>query len=295
MRPLITSFAVVAVSVLIPSTASAMGTQFDVRPDPLAPFTMIDQISVARPAERMMLVTSPNGGSVLMPGVHTLVTWESKDSAGFVNIDYSTDDGATYTSIARAVTDLGSYSWRVPNEFAARAFVRVTQTDLVDTFASDRSDADFVINGAKPTAVSPVTGEQEEVTCVTHGDFILAPSFPTVYAVDANGYRRPFESEAILNTYDGAKRILPVTDATLTTLPLGAPLVPKPGTALVRFDVSPTVYVVDGSAEHPILRAIAREEIAVSRYGADWKSLVMTLPERYRNFYHGGSTIYTME
>ncbi|MEK7458807.1 MAG: hypothetical protein AAB663_00175 [Patescibacteria group bacterium] len=295
MRPLITSLAVVAVSVLIPSTASAMGTQFDVRPDPLAPFTVIDQTSIMRPAERMLLVTFPNGGNVLTPDVRASVTWESTSSAGFVNIEYSTDNGATYTTIAQGVTDLGSYSWRVPSMYSAQAFVRVTQTDLVDTFASDRSDSEFVINGAKPTAVSPVTGECEEVSPVAPGDFILAPSFPTVYGIDAGGNRRPFETEEILNTYDGAKRILPVTDATLTTLPLGAPLVPKPGVVLVRFAPSSTVYAVEGSAEYPILRAIAREEIAVSRYGDDWKSQVMTLPERYRNFYHGGSVIYTME
>ncbi len=272
-----------------------MGTQFDVRPDPLAPFTMIDQTSIMRPAERMLLVTSPNGGNVLTPGVRTLVTWESTGSTGFVDIDYSTDNGATYTTIAQGVTDLGSYAWRVPNVYAGHSFVRVTQTDLIDTFASDRSDCDFVINGAKPTAASPVTGLQEEITLVKPGDIITAPSFSTVYAVDGDGTRRPFALPGVIDTYtfEHNPRVV-VTDATLQTIPLGMPMLPKPGTALIKFPVARTVYAVEGNASYAILRPLHSEDIAAGIYGENWKEYVWTLPEDYKKYYHGGSEIVTV-
>lgn len=288
---------IAAGAALHPSSVSA-ASQFDTRTDPLAPFALIDQntYSPREQQPKMVRVTSPNGGEMLQPGARTWITWDTTGSAmEFVHITYSTDDGVTFTTIATGVPNSGSYAWRVPDVYASHAFILIEATDLVAVLASDRSDADFVLNGARPTAPSPVTGVLEEIVDVLPGDLVQSPSFSTIYAIDGDGARRPFELPGVLNTYDVAEEeVRTVTDATLPTLPLGVPMLPKPGVTLVQFPLARTVYAVEGSSSYAILRPIHSEAIAEAMYGEDWKAYVWTLPGNYRDFYHSGSEIVTV-
>lgn len=284
-------------SVLQPSNASAMATQFQTDGDPLTPFARVKHSTIwIDPSPQTLLVTGPNGGEVLEPGDRVWITWDSTGHAmEFVNITYSTDDGVTSTTIAAGIPNTGSYAWRVPDVYAMHAFVHVEATDLVNVLAADRSDADFVIDGARPMAPSPVTGLSEEVTEVMPGDIVRSPSFTTVYAIDGDDARRPFELPGVLETYDIADEAINlVTDATLPTIPLGTPMLPKPGTTLIQFPLARAVYAVEGSSSYAILRPLHSETIASAIYGEEWKEYVWTLPEGYRNFYHGGSEIVTV-
>lgn len=289
----------VLVSAFRPTSASAMATQFQPRSNPLEPFVILDQngTSVQQTAQpQTVLVTAPNGGETLRPGSRVWITWDSTGRAmEFVHITYSTDDGATTTTIAKGIPNTGSYAWRVPDVYAPHAFVRVDVTDLASVLASDRSDADFVIDGTRPMAPSPVTGAAEVITDVEPGDIVQSPSFATVYAIDGDGTRRPFDVPGVLETYDVAdEAIAVVTDATLPTIPLGVPMLPKPGVALVQFPFARTVYAVEGSGSYAILRPLHSEAIAAAMYGEEWKLYVWMLPEGYRHFYHGGSEIVTV-
>lgn len=286
---------VIASVVLLPSSASAMASQFDPRADVHTPFAVIAQQSFLSPVAHSVHIIAPQGGEILTPLTATTIAWDSQSSLGFVNIDYTVDNGITWEVIEHGVVDLGTYRWRVPDIYAKDAMVRVTQTDLVEVFASDCSDTGFVMNGAKPMGVSPVTGLPEEITPVAPGNIITAPSFTTVYAIDGDGTRRPFDLPGVIDTYTlkNNPRVT-VTDATLATIPLGVPMLPKPGTVLVRFPSARTVYAVEGNASYAILRPLSSEKIAAEIYGPEWKTFVWTLPDGYKNFYHGGSAIVTV-
>jgi hypothetical protein len=94
-----------------------------------------------------IVVTSPNGAEAWIAGSVHNVTWTMQGTLNKVDINYSTDGGATYTkSVATNVTatDL-SYAWTVPNDLSQ--ICRVKITDTADPLTFDNSNADFKIRG----------------------------------------------------------------------------------------------------------------------------------------------------
>src|SRR5262249_38719826 len=110
----------------------------------------------------VVAVTAPNGGEFLAVGSVFGITWSASDNTGVANvdIDYSTDGGATYPNvIATAIPNSGSYAWTVPNTPTAHARVRVTAHDVACLSTSDASDNDF--------AIGDVVGPVGSTSCLT--------------------------------------------------------------------------------------------------------------------------------
>ncbi|HCC83902.1 TPA: hypothetical protein DEP96_03565 [Candidatus Uhrbacteria bacterium] len=275
-------------------------------------FTVISSSNVddvATPASYTMLVTAPNGGENLVGGATQNITWSSSQTNSSamnnVNISYTTDAGLTYTTIANNEANDGTYSWTVPSIDAAMVFVKVVGTDLVSELASDSSDSEFSIAvsaTATPdetvtapstgtTGVSPLTGEEENISVVAYGDYIKGAGYDTVYFVDwaSDGVtlvRRPFNDSQTYFTYQSNFSVLStVTDATLPTMSLGSPMMPKPGVVLVKITTVNKVYAIGTSGE---LRWVTSEELASSIYGSNWSDYVIDIPDTlYPRFMHG--------
>ncbi|MBP9827684.1 Ig-like domain-containing protein [Patescibacteria group bacterium] len=126
------------------------------------------------------------------------------------------------------------------------------------------------------TGPSPWNGEIEPITNVTGMLLIKGEHFDAVYLLE-NGTRRPFMTSAIYFTwFADFDAVHTVTDATLATIPMGSPALPKPG-SLVKIQSKPEVFhVITGSAG-PMLEYITSEEAAQERFGADWADLVMDI------------------
>jgi hypothetical protein len=108
-------------------------------------------------AKYSITVVSPNNGDEnFLGGSTAIILWESHGSIANVNIDYSTDNGASWTAIASNLTNAGGYNWNVPNIHTTTALVRVSSTDGV---AQDISDNVFRISSASITVSSPNGGE----------------------------------------------------------------------------------------------------------------------------------------
>ena len=102
-------------------------------------------------------VTSPNGGESWVIGSNQLIRWEKRTAGPAravqisrlnfdnVKIDYSTDAGATWTTISDSTGDTGMYEWSIPNTPWPSCLVRVTE--LANTANFDVSDAVFTIVG----------------------------------------------------------------------------------------------------------------------------------------------------
>jgi RHS repeat-associated protein len=113
-----------------------------------------------RAAAPAIVVTSPNGGQSYQVGTAVTITWNSQGVVGNVKIDYSINNGSTWTAIIASTTNDGSHSWTIPNTPSSTCRVRVSE---IDGNPSDQSDAAFTILTPIIKVVSPNGGESWEV------------------------------------------------------------------------------------------------------------------------------------
>jgi Bacterial Ig domain len=102
-------------------------------------------------------VNSPNGGETWQAGTTQTISWTASDDVGVTSVDleYSTNGGASYTSIDTGVPNTGMYDWLVPNTPTSNARVRVTARDAVGKSGSDSSDTDFTLSGSGGDTMAP--------------------------------------------------------------------------------------------------------------------------------------------
>ncbi len=73
-------------------------------------------------------VTYPIGGEGFVPGEQEWIRWDALKGLGSFNLDYSTDGGTTWASIATGINqNTLQYNWTVPNTLSGEARVRVTR------------------------------------------------------------------------------------------------------------------------------------------------------------------------
>ncbi len=90
-------------------------------------------------------VTSPNGEENWQVGSSHDITWTSSGTSGNVKIEYSSDNGTSWTEVVASTTDDGNFPWTVPDTPSTTCLVRITD---VDGSPSDQSDAVFTISAA---------------------------------------------------------------------------------------------------------------------------------------------------
>ncbi|GAB7095498.1 hypothetical protein JCM30237_26520 [Halolamina litorea] len=105
---------------------------------------------------------APNGGESFDGGETVTVEWTADDAiAGVdsVDIDYSTNGGASWSAVTEGTVNDGSFAWTIPDIDTTDARVRVTATDALGQFATDESDAGFTIEGNASDTPPSVTVE----------------------------------------------------------------------------------------------------------------------------------------
>jgi hypothetical protein len=102
-------------------------------------------------------VTSPNGAENWETDSLHDITWTSQGIVGEVKIEYSTNNGTSWTTIISTTANDGIHAWTVPDTPSNNCLVRVSETDgdPVDT-----SNAIFsIVIPASITVISPNGGE----------------------------------------------------------------------------------------------------------------------------------------
>ncbi|MCU0432220.1 MAG: T9SS type A sorting domain-containing protein [Bacteroidia bacterium] len=131
-------------------------------------------------------VTSPNGGEIWPACAQRTITWTASGTSGFYNVDYSTNNGVTWASIATFL-NATSLNWTVPNVQSTTCLIRVY--DSYNNTIIDQSNAVFTINAAV-RVTSPNGGENwqvgnpntQQITWVASG----TSAFVTIeYSIDA--------------------------------------------------------------------------------------------------------------
>ena len=112
----------------------------------------------------VLKLLNPAPGSSVSAGSNYNITWTSLPSIANVNLSLSTDNGATFTSIANnVVAATQSYSWAVPNINASSCFIRIA--DAANNAVSDTTDASFWIYPT-PVPFNPCA-DPEHIGCFT--------------------------------------------------------------------------------------------------------------------------------
>lgn len=112
----------------------------------------------------LVTVQVPNGGEAWLVGATETIRWTASDNVGLDSLvlEYSTDDGSTWSMIASPPVQDTAYAWTVPATPSDECLVRVTAYDAQDNAGTDVSDAWFrIVDGEAPdvTVLVPNGGE----------------------------------------------------------------------------------------------------------------------------------------
>lgn len=96
----------------------------------------------------LAILASPDGGEVLKAGSSQSVTWSASDNVGVttVDLDWSSDGGSTWSAIATAIANTGSYPWTVPAQATTAGLVRVRARDAAGNLGADSSASLFTVD-----------------------------------------------------------------------------------------------------------------------------------------------------
>jgi len=97
-------------------------------------------------------VNAPNGGEDWQAGSVHQIQWSSENIPGKVKLQFSTDNGATWSVIEDSTENDGAYDWNIPDVASTTCLVRVED---LDSDPYDDSDATFTIS---PPPNSDISG-----------------------------------------------------------------------------------------------------------------------------------------
>ncbi len=98
-------------------------------------------------------LTRPTGGETFNADTQEQITWtteEGDDPIDHIELRYSTDDGATWSTIETSLDDTGSYTWDVPNQASTECLVQAIVRDTFSRTGSSISADNFEIVGIPP-------------------------------------------------------------------------------------------------------------------------------------------------
>lgn len=133
-----------------------------------SPFSNLD---TARPeAIRSFAVTAPVAGEIVPAGSVKSLNWTYTGCITRVRIDYSTDGGGVWDTIATSAQNSGTFDWTVPSIPSTRAIVQVRDRDSINAIAL--SDT-FTICTAGLVSLS-----SQGSTAICDGDSVVLTASP---------------------------------------------------------------------------------------------------------------------
>ncbi|MBK9264465.1 MAG: metallophosphoesterase [Polyangiaceae bacterium] len=104
-----------------------------------------------------IVIAAPDGGETLQKGTTYDIQWATVGSIPNVKIEYSIDDGKTYSTIVASTPNTGTHAWTVPAVDTAKALVRVSNAANEAVF--DESNAGFTMAASAPVEVITLGSE----------------------------------------------------------------------------------------------------------------------------------------
>ncbi|MEK7676816.1 MAG: Ig-like domain-containing protein [Verrucomicrobiota bacterium] len=97
-------------------------------------------------------ITAPTNGATLIGGVTNNVVWTATDNAAVARIDleFSLNNGASWSDMATNLTNGGSYPWLVPNSATTVLLIRATARDTAGLSASATTQPMTIVRANTP-------------------------------------------------------------------------------------------------------------------------------------------------
>jgi len=129
-----------------------------------SPFDISDNnFTISNTTVQSIRVILPNGGDKWREKQTKTITWDSRAIAN-VKIDFTTNNGITWTNIVNNLPSSGSYDWTIPAGLnSTQCKIRIS--DALDNDPIDESDAPFSIL---------LTPEIQQITFPTNGSEVIA-------------------------------------------------------------------------------------------------------------------------
>ncbi|MFQ5603353.1 MAG: FG-GAP-like repeat-containing protein [bacterium] len=136
----------------------------------------LDESQTVFTIEKSTLALSyPNGNEILLGGMHTEVKWNTSGAVDSVKIEFSADNGGTWSVVKNALPNTSRFNWQVPNVKTNQA--RLIISDAKDGTPKDTSDAVFSIINSSLTITAPNGGEvwnsEEEYFITWHSTGVI--------------------------------------------------------------------------------------------------------------------------
>jgi len=142
-----------------------------------------------------IIVLSPNGGESFEPDQQTEITWAS-NLVDNVTIEFTSDNGGSWSEIVNTLPSNGSYLWTVPNISSNECLVRVSD---IESNAFDQSDNVFTI--VDPTNVI----DDLKLT------FSLSQNYPNPFnPVTTIQFQIPKLSDVVLKIYSSTGELVKI-------------------------------------------------------------------------------------
>lgn len=224
-------------------------------------------------------VSAPAAGASAEHGRPMDITWTSVgERIANARVQYSLDNGTSWSDIIANAPNTGSYTWNVTAPVGTQLIIRVIcQENGGGTVASGVSGAVSVV---APVSVDAPTASDDvsvpKSSSLPAGTLIKAQGLSAVYYVDTDGTRRPFINERIFKTwFADFNAVVEVPLADIAQYEMGRPMLPKPGSLLIKVQSAPKTYWIDpadGKAHW-----LASESAARRVAGAAWNTLVIDI------------------
>lgn len=267
-------------------------------------------------ADPEMVMNAPIAGSEFNYGDNIELTWSTSNlqlSSTFVDIYFSDNNGENWLKIANSIANNGSFiaeskNYRVTDE----GLFKVQVTDLATVIVEAETGAISILSVGDPAEEDEVDGEkveeevkdedngngeemapqptqpppadpdtEEEFNGFRVGDLISPAGRSSVYYVDKGGLLRLFEQEQIFFThYDDFNDVKIMTLADYNAMMIGPPMIPAPGSVLVKTIASSRVYYlrpVEGESVLSELIWIEDENWAQELFGDDWNQKIIDI------------------
>jgi hypothetical protein len=112
--------------------------------------------TIYKPVAKTITVISPNGGESWEAGTTKSISWTST-GIDYVKLEYSTDGGTTFSTIANNITATASpFAWNVPSTISNTCKIRISSS--ADASYSDMSNAVFAITAPQSIAITAPNG-----------------------------------------------------------------------------------------------------------------------------------------
>jgi hypothetical protein len=121
-----------------------------------------------------LTLTYPIGNEKMVVGEQEVIHWDAINTTDDFLLEYSTDNGSTWSSVATVASIATNYEWTVPDDISGESLVRITSGSFTDQ-SNDAFSIGNRVAGVDITKICPedITVSWDELTDATSYDVYL--------------------------------------------------------------------------------------------------------------------------